>query len=146
MNDMHNTTKVLNVLPPAINTNLGTTPLVCSIVDMRGFDSCEYVILLGTLSDADAVYAVLVEDGDASNLSDNAALADAKLIGTEAQAAFQFGDDLGVRKIGVKVSACKRYSRMTITPTTTADSGNTPVAVLCILGKAARVPTISQAD
>ena len=74
------------------------------------------------------------------------AIADAKLIGTEAQAAFQFGDDLGVRKIGVKVSACSRYSRLTITPTTTADSGNSPIAVLCILSKANRVPTISQAD
>ena len=149
-NDLHNTTKMLNVLPPAANNNLGTTPLVCTTVDMRGFDACEYVILLGALTDVDAVYAVLVEHGDTSsgttNLSDNVAIPDAALIGTEVQAAFQFGDDLGVRKIGVKVSTSKRYSRLTITPTTSADSGNSPIAVLCILAKAARVATPSQAD
>jgi len=149
-NDLHNTTKMLNVLPPAANANLGTTALVCNTVDMRGFDACEYVILLGALTDADAVYSVLVEDGNTSsgttNLSDNVAIPDAKLIGTEVQAAFQFGDDLGVRKIGVMVSACGRYSRLTITPTTTADLGNSPIAVLCILSKATRVPTISQSD
>jgi hypothetical protein len=148
--DLHNTTKILNVLPPAANNNLTTTPLVCTTVDTQGFECLEFLIGLGALTDTDAVYVVLVEHGETSsgttNLSDNVAVPDALLIGTEVQASFQFGDDLGVRKIGYKVSSGKRYVRITITPTTSANSGDSPICVLAVLANPARAATLSQAD
>ena len=146
LRDLHSLIEVRRVISPAANANLGTTPLVGQIIDTRGFAALEFVISLGTLSDADAAYSVLLEDGDVSTLSDNVAIADSKLLGTEVAAAFQFGDDDGVRKIGVKVHSARRYVRMTITPTTTADSGNSPISVVAILAGAGQTPTISQAD
>lgn len=144
--DLHNLVTYRRVISPAANANLGTTPLVGQIIDTQGYDSLEFVIATGTLSDADATYTVLVEEGAASNLSDNTAIPDAALIGTEAQAAFQFGDDDAIRKIGVKVATCKRYIRLTITPVQTADSGNTPVSVIAALGHPSRAAVSSQAD
>ena len=79
-----------------------------------GYDSLMFAISIGTNTDADVTFTVLVEEGDASNLSDNAAVADADLNGTEALAGFQFDDDTETRKIGYRGS--KRYVRLTITP------------------------------
>jgi hypothetical protein len=63
---------------------------------------------------------------------DNAAVDDAYLVGTEALAGFTFADDNECRKIGYLGN--KRYVRVTITPTTTAQAGDTPLAIIAILG------------
>ena len=132
MKDQASTMTFKRALSPALNNNLGTTPLVSEIIDRQGYESCTFAIITGALTDANAVYAVLVEDGDAANLSDNAAVADAELVGTEVLAAFTYANDNVCRKIGYVGN--KRYVRMTITPTTTADSGDSPIAVIAILG------------
>jgi hypothetical protein len=115
MRDMHNNCKFSRGLSPTgVLTNLNT-PYVSQIVDTAGFDSTEFVILVGANTDADATFTVLVEDGDAANLSDNAAVADAYLLGTEVQASFTAADDDNtVKKIGY--IGPKRYVRVTITP------------------------------
>jgi len=114
-----------------------TTAQVGQIIDRAGFDSLTYVIATGSIADADATFTVLLEEGDVSNMSDAAAVADADLIGTEVLAAFQFDDDNECRKLGYKGN--KRYTRLTITPV-----GNASAAVLCavaLLGNPMQSPT-----
>lgn len=138
--DLHNTLRYTLGIAPAANANLGTTALTSAIIDCADARATEFVIITGTLSDADAVYSVLLEEGDNSALSDNAAVADADMLpagtGQEAAAGFTFANDSVVRTIGYV--GIKRYVRLTITPTTTADSGNTPIAVLVVQKPRAR--------
>jgi hypothetical protein len=117
------------VIAPAVNTDLGTTPLVGTVIDSLGFDSVTYAIITGTLSDTDASYSALLEESD-SDSTGFTAVADSDLIGTEAAAGFNYSDDGETRKLGYIGS--KRFTRLTITPTG-ANSGNTPVAALAIL-------------
>lgn len=117
MRDLHNNIKVSRAISPQ-NPGSGDTPIVSQIIDTKDYETLEFLIATGSLSDANATFTVLVEDGDVSTLTDNAAVADADLLGTEAAASFQFDDDNEVRKIGYRGS--KRYVRLTITP-----SGNT---------------------
>jgi hypothetical protein len=97
------------------------TASVSQIIDMQGYSACMFLGALGSIADADATFAVLVEDGDDSGLSDGAAVADSALLsqtaGTapEAAAAFQFDSDNGVFKIAYY--GIKRYVRVTLTPT-----------------------------
>jgi hypothetical protein len=132
-NDIH---PVPLIAPVAARTD--NTAIVSAIIDTLGFQACELVIVTGTNTDANATFAVLVEDGDASNLSDAAAVADDFLVGTEAGAGFTFADDVECRKIAYRGS--KRYVRMTVTPSGN-DSGNIFLAGVAILGKPASTPT-----
>jgi hypothetical protein len=127
--DLHNNIDVKRGLSPvAAVTN--DTPFVSEIVDTLGAESVEFIIMTGSLADVDATFTVLFEDGDAANLSDHAAVADAYLLGTEALASFDFGDDDKVFKIGYV--GPKRYCRVTITPAN--NTGNAFVAGVWILG------------
>jgi hypothetical protein len=107
------------------------TALVCAIIDNQGFESLTYAIQTGTLADADATFTVLLEEGDESDLSDAAGVADVDLIGTEAAASFTFTNDNVTRKLGYKGS--KRYTRLTITPA--SNTGLWGCAVIAIQGK-----------
>lgn len=106
------------------------TAQVTEILDMQGAHAAMLIILLGALADADATFAVLIEHGDESDMSDAAAVADTDLNGTEALAGFQFDDDNELRKIGYIGS--KRYVRATITPS--ANTGNAFIAALWLRG------------
>lgn len=96
------------------------TAAVSQIIDMQGSDALTFVIATGSIADADATFAVLVEHGDAANLSDAAAVPDEQLVGTEVLAGFQFDDDNECRKIGYRGG--KRYVRLTITPSANASA------------------------
>lgn len=93
---------------------------VSEIIDVQGYDSATLNFVVGTLSDADATFTALLEEGDAANLSDNAAVADADMVSQtpgvapETAASFQYDDDGEVRSIGY--IGAKRYIRLTITP------------------------------
>jgi hypothetical protein len=115
---------VKSAIPPQINT--GNTAMVSSIIDVAGWRYLEYVISTGTIADADVTCTVLVEGGNAANLSDAVAIPDADLQGTETEASFRFDDDNEVRKIGVK-NLVYRYYRITLTPAN--NTGNLPIAV-----------------
>lgn len=120
-------------LSPAVNTNLNVTPLVSEIIDRDGYESLTFALITGALTDANAVYSVLVEDAEESAFNvTNAAVVDEYLVGTEVLAAFTFASDNACRKIGYVGN--KRYVRVTITPTTAADAGDTPLAIIAILG------------
>lgn len=135
--DLHNNIYPKRGLSPAA-AGTDNTPYVSQIVDTAGFDSVEFVILIGANTDVNATFAVLFEDGNDPGLSDNAAVDDAYLLGTETLAGFQYDDDNEVRKIGY--IGTKRYCRVTITPSGN-DSGNIFIAGVWILGHPRNAPT-----
>lgn len=137
MRDMLNSFHaVMAVAPAAARTD--NTAIVSAIIDRKGFDAATFLIQLGALTDVNATFVVLLEDGDASNLSDAAAVADEQLVGTELLAGFTFAEDNKVRKLGYVGD--KRYLRLTITPSAN-DSGNIFLSVTAILGFPALRPT-----
>ena len=116
MRDQANDLHIVPAIAPQISTD--NTPFVSAIIDRKSYESLTFAIATGTLIDANATFAVLLEEGDQADLSDAAAVADGDLIGTETLAGFTFDDDDETRKLGY--IGHKRYTRLTITP-----SGNT---------------------
>jgi hypothetical protein len=135
MKDLHNQIEVRRAISPVNET--GTTALVSQIIDRQGFESLEFAIAIGSLADSNATFAVLVEDGDDSGLSDNGAVDDTELLGTEALAGFQFDDDNEVRKIGYR--GHKRYVRLTLTPAGNSDDAY--ISAVALLGHPSQAPT-----
>lgn len=135
--DLHNHIHTVPLITP-VAARTDNTAIVSSIIDTRGYGSVELVLITGANTDANATFTVLVEDGDAANLSDNAAVADAELLGTEALAAFDFADDGETRKIGY--TGNRRYVRLTVTPSGN-DSGNIFIAGVAVLGHPVLGPT-----
>jgi len=126
--DLHNNIKVVRALSP-VAAGTDNTPYVSEILDTANFAANELVIAIGTNTDADVTFTVLIEDGDTPTLTDNAAVADAYLLGTEALASWTFADDNETRKIGY--IGPKRYLRATVTPAGNA-AGNIYMAALWI--------------
>lgn len=118
MKDLHNNVNFSRAISPVSVAD--NTAQVSQILDTANYAANELAILTGSIADADATFTVLIEEGDTSNLSDAAAVADADLLGTEAQAGFQFDSDNQTRKIGYIGS--KRYIRATITPVNNASA------------------------
>jgi len=123
MKTLKNQVAIRRAISPATQATDNDTAFVSQIIDTQGFESCLFAIAIGSLADSNATFAVLVEDGDDASLTDNAAVVDSQLIGTEALAGFQFDDDNEVRSI--EYIGIKRYVRLTITP-----SGNTGAVFL----------------
>lgn len=123
------------ISPAAAATD--NTAWVSEIIDTRGYGSLTFLLLTGSLADADATFAVTMDHGDASNLSDAAAVPAAQLVDTLALAGFTFADDNETRKIGYIGS--KRYVRLTVTPSN--NSGNAFLAAIALLGRPDLAPT-----
>lgn len=122
--DLKDNIQVNFVLNSDVSDN---TAQVGVVQDHRGSKSHTYVINIGTVADADATFTVLLEESDVSN-SGFTAVADADMIGTEAQASFQFDSDNSVRTLGY--IGAKRYTRLTITPAN--NTGAASFSSLCI--------------
>ncbi len=105
------------------------TASVGAIIDRQGFDSLTYVISTGVLADANATFAILLQESDDSGMSGATSVADADMLGTEALAGFDFADDSEPRKIGYL--GTKRYTRLTLTPN--GNAGSAPVCVVAVL-------------
>ncbi|ODN68850.1 hypothetical protein [Methylobrevis pamukkalensis] len=133
MRDLYSNVGIRAVIAPVVVGD--NTATVGTVIDRAGFESVTYLIATGTLADADATFAVLLEESDASG-SGFAAVDDVHLLGTEADAGFTFADDGEVRKLGYR--GLKRYTRLTITPT--GNSGSAPIAALAVLGHPADAP------
>lgn len=130
MRDLANHLTVRRALSP-VAARTDNTPIVSEIIDLSGFDKAMFAILIGANTDTNATFAVLIEHGDAANLSDAAPAPDANLTGTEAAAGFTAADDDNkTRKIGYV--GPKRYIRLTITPSGN-DAGNIFVAAVALL-------------
>lgn len=117
-------------LAPVATAITDNTAQNTAIIDRAGYESLTFLIITGTLADADATFAVTMAHGDDSGLSDTAIVAAPDLVGTLALAGFTFADDGECRKIGYV--GPKRYVRLTITPS--ANSGNAPLAVIALMG------------
>lgn len=139
MRDLANHIEVRRAISPAAAV-ADNTALVSQIIDLAGFGMLMFAIIIGSLVDADATFGVLVEHGDAPDLSDAAAVDDTNLTGTIATADFTFADDDKVRKIGYVGS--KRYVRLTVTPAN--NTGNAFIAAIAILSDARYGPTAAQ--
>jgi hypothetical protein len=130
-----------------INPKVGYAPLAAAVadntamatgwIDRQGYDSVTFVIMTGVLADADATFAVSIQDADAADQSDAAAVDASNLLGTTALASFTFANDGACFKLGYVGN--KRYSKLTITPANNA--GNAPLAVLALLGDPDIAPT-----
>lgn len=136
MRDLHNNIAPKRGISPAAAVT-DNTAFVSQINDRAGFQSIEFLIMTGSLADADATFTVLFEDGDQANLSDAAAVDDQYLLGTEALASFDFSKDDKVFKIGYIGN--KRYQRVTITPAN--NTGNAFVAGAWLNGHPRHAPT-----
>jgi hypothetical protein len=135
--DLHNTLSYQRAISPLTQTN-SSTAIVSQIIDMADLLGLEFVIMIGALTDANATFAVLMEEGDDSALADAAAVADADMLPTpnnssstapEAAAGFTFAHDDAIRSIGYV--GIKRYVRLTITPTGN-DAGSASIGVLAV--------------
>jgi hypothetical protein len=137
MRDLSNNVHIVNAIPP-VAARTDNTAITSAIIDTLGYGSAMFAIAIGANTDANATFAVTMEEGDASNLSGSNAVAAADLVGTSALAGFQFDDDGEARKIGYIGN--KRYIRLTVTPTGN-DSGNIFLAAVAVLGNPSRVAT-----
>lgn len=114
--DMHN-----NILPAvAFNTQAisSDTTTNGTEVDLQGFESLEFIIQSGTITDG--TYTPLVEESDTSG-SGYTAVADTDLLGTEADAAFAAADDNVTKRIGY--IGFKPYVRLSIVSASTNTGG-----------------------
>lgn len=135
MRDIANHVHVAPAFRPKAAVTDGTAQ-VSVTCDTKGYDSAMLAFVVGTLTDADAVWSVLIEDS--ADDSTYAAVDDAYLTGTETLAGFAFGDDGECRKIGY--TGTKRYVRATIDDTT-ANTGDLYLAGVWILCNSSRAPT-----
>lgn len=135
MKDILNSLHTEPAIAPVVVTD--NTAQVGAIIDRQGFDSVMYAINTGVLADADATFAVTMEEGNDSALADTGAVAAGDLIGSYALASFNFANDGVTRKIGYK--GTKRYTRLTITPS--ANTGAAPMSAMAILGHPSVAPT-----
>lgn len=138
MRDLANNIKCSLAEPPvAAVTN--DTAYVSTILDTANFGSAVFVGIFGTNTDANVTFTVLVEDGDNSSLTDNAAVADEHLVGVEAMG-LDFADDNTVFKIGY--IGPKRYVRVTVTPS--GNSGDIFFAAVWVQGHPKKKPQSTQ--
>lgn len=135
MRDLVNNIHSTQVLDPQVATD--ATVLVTDTMDTQGFSSLAFIVVLGTLAATAVTGTVEVYHGDESDMSDEAAVEDKDLNGTEALAGFTQADDGVTRKIGYVGS--KRYVRVKITPT--SNDANLPISVVAIQGHAHETPT-----
>lgn len=113
------------------------TPQVSTILPTYGFGSAVLALITGTLSDADATFAVTLSESNDPAMAGAAAVAANDMVGTPALASFTFADDIECRKLGYIGS--KSYIQATITPT--GNTGNLFVAGMWVQGHAASAPT-----
>lgn len=138
MRDLMNHVHPVRAFSPAAATT-DNTAAVSQIIDTKGFGSTTFLLLFGTLTDADMTTTVLVEDGNDAALADAATVDPSQLLGTVALAAARFDDDNEPRKIGY--IGDKRYVRVTVTPA--ANTGNFFLAMIALLGHPALQPTLN---
>ena len=113
-----------------INTDTTTNG---DIIDTQGYDSILLAIQAGTITLG--TLTPIVQEGDASNLSDASAVADADLNPTEALTTFAVTDDNVVKRIAY--TGNKRYIRLQLV---SAASANAVVGAQAILANASSAP------
>ena len=131
---MNSIAPVVAIAPVAAATD---TVLKSGNISLLGYNSATFIIQTGDLTDADATFAVEIKEGDTTTQTAHVAVGDVDLIGTEADASFQFDDDTKCFKIGY--SGGKDNVSIEITPT--GNTANALIAVVCVLGHPHERPT-----
>ncbi len=131
--DLHNNVKVSPAIDPAaIKTGNGVT--TSATIDGQGFESLEFALQSGVITDGTFTPAVYA--GDAANMSDEALVAAADLLGTIAGATFAATDDSVTKKIGYR--GTKRYARVKITQSGATTGGY--ISAVAVQGHAHNAP------
>lgn len=140
MRDLHDQIRIIRSISPVAIGTTGTGQ-TGKIIDRKGYRSVEFEIGYGTITATNAVYTVVVKEGDATGSMTS--IADADLIGTEllAGVAAAATRTSGVSKNVVKrlgYTGLKRYVQVSkLSSTVTA---TTPVYASVILGDPEQAP------
>lgn len=129
--DLHNQVNAAMALNEAAITTDTTT--VGEIIDTKDFESLEYIVSSGTITDG--AYALKLEEGDDSGLSDAADVPAANILGD--LVGFVAADDDTVKRVGSVGK--KRYQRLSIVSTGTTTGGDSFGAV-AVQGHAKSMP------
>ena len=126
--DLHNNiTPTVAFAPQALS---GTSDLTGETIDTKGYSAVEFILSTDAIAAGSLDAQLLVQEGDEDDLSDAAAVADAFLIGTEADTAIAETDDKASKRIGLRIT--KRYCRANLT--VTANDGTDVVSCVALLG------------
>lgn len=104
------------------------------IIDTQGYEEVTFYIASGVITTG--TITPILYDGDDSGLSDAAAVADANLIGTEADATFAVTDDATTKALGYK--GPKRYVRLNLVTAGGTFAGL--AGAIAVLGKPRHAP------
>ena len=116
--------------PQAITSD---TTTIGNIIDVKGFESFEYLIHSREITDG--AYTLKVEDGDDSGLSDAADVASELVLG--ALTGFIAADDNAVKRVGV--ISKKQFQRLSLVSTGTTSGGDSFGAIV-VLGHPKHAP------
>jgi hypothetical protein len=126
--DIHSQYLAVRGLSPVVET--GNNTLVSEIIDLQGCDGVEFILALGTCSDAGGTTIDLqIFHGDASSMSDEgSAISDANLLYGSATQLTEVTGDNAVQQLGYRGN--KRYVRAKVA--IAGNSGNIPASIVVI--------------
>jgi len=110
------------------------TTTVGNIIDTKGFESVDFAVIAGLLTDG--AYAITLKDGDAANLSDGAAVNADFIVGS--LPTFALTDDDTVKHFGYVGK--KRFIEMSVVSTATSTGGT--LGAIATKGHAEQRPTV----
>ena len=132
MHDLHNNISAIVCIEPVAVGTTGTGK-TGGIIDTRGYGGVEFICSYGAITATDAVFTVVIKDGDVTGTL--ASVADSGLLGTELLAGViavstrvDGTSEKVVKRIGYK--GAKRYVQANISSTVTA---GTPISCEAIL-------------
>ncbi len=129
--DLHSNVKQVVALDSQdITTN---TTTVGNIIDTVGFESLEYLIQSGVITDG--TYALILEQGDDSGLSDAAVVPADEVLGV--LTGFVAADDNAAKRVGS--IGKKRFQRLSILSAGTS-TGATKMSSVAVLGNPQSAP------
>lgn len=140
MRDLHNNCRSVRVVEPVAVGTTGTGQ-TGQIIDRQGYQGVELVVNYGAVTATDAVFTVVVKEGDVTGTMTS--VADADLLGTEllaGLAAIATRVDGTSEKVSKRVGykGDQRYVQANISSTVTA---GTPVGITAILHSPVVAPT-----
>lgn len=128
MRDLHNNIAPIRGIASVAGAATG------KVVDLRGYEGCEFIINYGSVTATDATITPVIKEGDVTGTMTS--VADADLLGTEALAAISAGTPRTsnsnknvVKRVGYV--GTKRYVSCSILQTVTAAA---PVSVTVLRG------------
>lgn len=140
MHDLHNNVRAIVCVEPVAVGTTGTGQ-AGAVIDTQGYGGVEFVIAYGAITATDAVFTVVVKEGDVTGTMTS--VADADLLGTELLAGVAAiatrvdgSSEKVVKRVGYKGGG--RYASADVSSTVTA---GTPVSITAVLHSPNVAPT-----